>query len=347
MSNVRIFENFLTRVHRRFVITRIAEWGGLGLLAGCGVAVPLLAIAMWRGLPLVSLAAAALGLGTAAGSFWGLVSRPTRLASAMETDRQLGWPDLLASAYAVRKSTDPWVAAVMVDADRHCQASSPSAVLLNRFGMRAWGGIGLATALVGVLALIPTVATTTEAGDRGAGLMPSARDSQPAIPLQIARTAPRRTNAQAEPEEQGRQTAEEQPVDPSSHDRKSDRSGNSEARSPQAESVGEPAGHGSGQSQTPQRQDQGLEPAVHGTQSASSKGDSDLTSAGGEQSAGREPGKAGFTGGAVSGHSTDNPQSSPDFGTPSERQKYMQQMLDQGQVPDAYRDVVRGYFEGS
>src|SRR5207247_1177225 len=87
-------------------------------------------------------------LGAIIGLTWGLARRPRLIDAAMTADRQLQLADLLATALAVGSDVDPWARAVVAVADQRCRSLSPDAVVLRRFGGRAWGGIGLATALV-------------------------------------------------------------------------------------------------------------------------------------------------------------------------------------------------------
>ena len=106
--------------------------------------VPLVAIAIFRGSPAIPLAITAVAVGITSGLIWGWIGRPSRLAAAMEADRQLGSADLLSSALSLSNRTDdPWSSAVVVEADRWATLHSPSSVLLNRLGARAWGGIGI------------------------------------------------------------------------------------------------------------------------------------------------------------------------------------------------------------
>src|SRR2546423_699532 len=142
------FENFLRALHRRLVVVRALERTGLGALAGCVAAEGLIPLLLWRGESAVTPALFLLGLGAAVGLLWGVTHRPTALAAAMEADRQLGLSDLLGTAAACAGAVqDPWCRTVLAVADDRCRRHAPSQVLLNRFGGRALGGIGLAAAL--------------------------------------------------------------------------------------------------------------------------------------------------------------------------------------------------------
>ena len=143
------FERFVRAVHRRLVGVRIVEWAGYGALAGCAAGLLLVPLLWWQGRSAFAPASFVLTLGTLAGFVWGLTHRPTRLAAATEADRQLALSDLLGTATAVgAEPNDPWVRTVLALADDRCRTRFPSQVILNRLGARAWGGIGLAAAFV-------------------------------------------------------------------------------------------------------------------------------------------------------------------------------------------------------
>ena len=98
----------------------------------------------------------ATGVAALAGMIAGMIRRPDLMSAAVEADRQLDLADLLSTALTTRQrsAVDPWAAQVVATAGARCRALAPNAVLVNRFGGRAWGGIGLATALVLTLGLM-------------------------------------------------------------------------------------------------------------------------------------------------------------------------------------------------
>lgn len=339
-----VFDRFLRRVRRRFVILRVLERTGLGLLGGCGAALPLLGIVLWRGLPSLPIAAAALIGGGLAGALWGILTRPNTLAAAMEADRQLQWADLLSSAWmvATRHPHDPYAAAVMRAADARCRAASPSSVLLNRLGARAWGGIGLAAALVVVLGLLPSVAISTRAGERAASPGALAALTHQETPSQASSLAqPRRTAREQDPEELGgtHVNGVEQPPPqprvangvqdppPENHltERESTGQGSGTSRSPD---------HPDGQPfQTPDATD-----AHEATQSARPAGGVGRTSGSGVR-----PRAAGESAG-LSAKSSQPPPPWRASGWPDDV-RHALGAVESGRVPDAYRDMIRGYFE--
>lgn len=160
-NDSREFERFVTAVHRRMAVLRAVERVGLCVLGGCVVAAALSPILMTRGEPTDNLILAALGAAIVGGLFWGLLSRPSRLAAAAEVDRQLRLADLLGTAVMLRAkdADDAMAGAVLALADAQCRATTPATVVLHRFGARGWGGIGLALAFVVGLNLLGPDAT--------------------------------------------------------------------------------------------------------------------------------------------------------------------------------------------
>lgn len=338
------FERFIGRVHRRYLALRILECAGLGVLGGCAAAALLLTIALWRGYPAFNLAVSAVAAGAAAGLLWGLTTRPTPLAAAMEADRQLGWADLLSSALTTRQTNDdPWIAAVAAAADTRCRGAAPSSVILNRLGARAWGGVGLAAALVIVLGLLPTYAAPTRAGEQSSSLNPFAVP-QPPETQRIARATPtaRRTPPQQEPTDGSASRMGTDPSDPQSQDRNNQPPGNSTAARQGTSS--DPNGQGTGAAHSDVRSPS--PPALHpdatharaigdGSKATSGVGESNSHPRGGQDAA------AGSAA-AVSPEEYKPPWSSSQR---PQRVRQARALLERGQVPDAYRDVVREYFD--
>ena len=171
-------DRFLRAVHRRWVVVRVAEATGVGVAAACGLALPMLPILMWRGEPALPVVLTAAALAALAGTIAGIVRRPTLASAAVEADRQLGLADLLSTALAMRDRAagDPWSAVVVASAAARCRTLAPSSVIVNRFHGRAWGGIGLATALVLTLALM-------SADPNQSAAVTGAADDKPNVPL--------------------------------------------------------------------------------------------------------------------------------------------------------------------
>src|SRR5688572_24672157 len=102
-------ERFVRTLHRRLVAVRALESAGLGALIGCGLAVLLIPLLVWRGQSPLVPAVGVVVLGAVGGLASSVSRRPTRLDGAMEADRQLHLDDLLGTAVAVPGgSDDPW-----------------------------------------------------------------------------------------------------------------------------------------------------------------------------------------------------------------------------------------------
>ena len=341
----REFEQFIRRVHRRYAVLRVLENTALGVLGGCAAVAPLLAIALWRGYPSLSLAVVALTGGAAAGLLWGLMTRPTLLSAAMEADRQLEWADLLSSALTTRRANgDPWVAAMAAAADARCRRTAPSSVILNRLGARAWGGIGLATALVIVLGLLPTYAAPTRAGDSAADsrdLLASAQLAESQNPMRSTLPA-RRTPREQEPAESDASRLGHDGPDSQQQARNSETAGNDSARR-QAESS-DPNGHGTGASHSDVRDPGSLSSSPNGTHARAVRNSGEASVGVGESSSDQLAARGSSTGSAGS---TSPKVSVPPWSSSQwpQRAQHARQLLDSGQVPDAYRDLVREYFD--
>lgn len=323
----------------------LVERAGLGMLFGCAAGLPLVTVLLWRGMPAIALVTVALAIGMAAGLLWGILTRPSRLAAAMQADRQFGWADLLSSAILIQSKTpsDPWAAAVRVAADACCRDVSPSSVLLRRLGVRVWGGIGLATALVLALGMIPTIAEPTRAdGGLNAGsnsLAALAGESQGTVG---SGSVPRRTAAQPEPEDPNasRTSGIEQPPKPV-EERNSDSGADKRSRETATDSSGR--GPGASQSRTASPPNRLSDVSGTGSQKTTSSG---KASAG----AGRASAPCAATGeaaGESAGYSQQAAQPVPPWqstGWAADSQR-ANRAVEGGRIPDSYRDVIRGYFE--
>lgn len=326
-------------------MVHLAERAGLGTLFGCAAALPLITVLLWRGMPAIALAMMALAIGMASGLLWGILTRPSRLAAAMRADRQFGWADLLSSAILIQSKTpsDPWAAAVRVAADARCRDVSPSSVLFRRLGVRVWGGIGLATALVVALGMIPTIAEPTRAdGGLNAGsnsLAALAGESQGAVG---SGSVPRRTAAQQESEDPNasRTSGIEQPTQ-RVEEGNSDSSANRLSRETATDSSGR--GTGASQSRT-------VNPSNH-LADAPGTGAQETTSSGKVSAGAGKTSAPGAAKGEAAGESSGNsqqarqpvpPWQSTDWAADSQRAN---RAVEGGRIPDSYRDVIRGYFE--
>src|SRR5581483_8129178 len=176
----RHLDRFLSAVRRRVMLIRAAERVGLCAAAACAAALALMPILLWRGEPAMPLALGALAAGALAGLVWTALHRPTLLEAAIEADHQLDLADLLGTALAVRRepnakfTSDEWTRMLLALAESKCAALSPSMLVLNRLGARAWGGIGLAAALVLTLGLMSSQPRDLRAAGASVEILPRA-----------------------------------------------------------------------------------------------------------------------------------------------------------------------------
>jgi hypothetical protein len=344
-SGHREFERFIRRVRRRFLMLRLLERTGLGILVACAAALPLLLIAIWRGLPAMPLASAMLVAGALAGLLWGILTRPGDLEAATEADRQLDWADLLASALSVAaRGDDPWARAVGSMANSRCRQASPATIVLNRLGARAWGGIGLATALVVAVGVLPTSSTFAPAQNKtGLSAGDALLNPNTGEPVGRAFARPARTTlAQPEPEDVMKGRFGQDPTASADSD-SPNRHASADNHSPgqnlaDAKSQGAGAGRtdikNSGELPAPRQGSDAASSDAKGTSSASGIGKSNPSAQG-----------QGATSGVASDDATRN--SVPPWRSSGWAQDVQRadDALNSGQIPDAYRDVVRGYFE--
>lgn len=339
-------ERFVRRVYWRYVVLRVLERVGLGILTACVAALPLLGILIWRGSPAIWTAIIALAIGAAAGGIWGIVTRPNLLSAALEADRQLDWADLLSSAIIVRAfaENDPWVGAVCAAADTRCRGVSPSTVVLHRLGARAWGGIGLAAALVLAMGLVPTIVAPTR-GEEPRSVSSNSLDAmtgEQSGPQGSNTAITRRTATQQEPEDAraSRMNGVDQPPPAAGRQESS-----ADADAQRGNTTNDPNGHGTGASQSKDPNSPNHLATASGTQ-ARPGADGKHTSGGAGQSSSQPP-DGGAASGQAAGHSNRSPGSAPPWASAqwaadSQRAKAA---VESGRIPDSYRDVIRGYFD--
>ncbi len=146
-------EKFLRGVRRRIALVRVIESIGVACLAASALGSVLVIASIWRGQSAFGIAAGFLALGFAAGLLWGFTRIPSTLAAAAEADRQLGLHDLLATLLLSRTNDLTWMHAVAAMAEDRCARFHPREVVVAKFGLRAWSGIGLSAALLLTLSL--------------------------------------------------------------------------------------------------------------------------------------------------------------------------------------------------
>jgi hypothetical protein len=320
-------------------LVRTLERVGICILLASLVDLLLLPILLWRGesatLPFTFIT---LACATIVGVLWGIARPPTRLATTSEADRQLDLHDLLSTALTLHAADDPWAQAVLASANATCATLSPSSVVSAHFGARAWGGIGLATALVLTLAMIPVETSATRAETEAplpiSGSVDRPHQSSKGNEAAVSTHSPTRARpaqSEAESEEWKSTVPEETGV---SSGRASDNHRTNVAAAPNG------AGNGIGETRTSRSPNT---PLVPGDVSAKQSSGTEHSAAGG---AGTEsPGNSDRAAGLRSsskGYDHPLPWSSDSW--PADRAAAIKS-IETGEIPPTYRDVVRDYFD--
>jgi hypothetical protein len=159
-STAPITHGLIKAVHRRIVVLRLLESIALGCAAAAVAGLLLLPIIWWRGRSPLGMAEMLLGLGAICGLIRGAAARPTQLDTAAEADRQLGLHDLLGTVLLLCRggdddlTTPQWRASLLAISEIRCRDLRASTVIINRLGLRTWGGIGVLVAGLLTLSLL-------------------------------------------------------------------------------------------------------------------------------------------------------------------------------------------------
>ena len=334
------FERFVHAVHRRLAIVRAAELAGVFATVAGAVAILLACALWWQGRDALTLCGFALVVGAMLGLFVGILRRPSLLDAAMEADRQLDLADLLSTALSRRHVNDPWQGAVLAMAEARCATLAPSSVIVARLGGRAWGGIGLAAALVMTVGVMSSLPRETVAVDlaRSGTVVPSeapdlsANDATPSI-VQPANSSPlAKTPAADDGAVSEERTAEESLT-------------SSQVSDPLAK--GDRPGDGGGQAVVPRSPQAAprLPGSVPGDENAS--GDYTVPGDGGRGVSRPEAAAANAAGSTSSPPARDSAHTPPPPWQTSSwpaDQAAADAAVREGKIGDQYRDVVRQYF---
>jgi hypothetical protein len=342
MATSSQLDRFIAAVHRRMLLLRAAERLGLCLLGGCIVLFILMPILIWRGQSTGELALITLGLALIAGIAWAITARPGKLAAAMEADRQLKLSDLLGSALLLRRlgAHDDIEKTVLTLAEARCAQFSPSTVVLHRLGSRGWGGIGLAAALVGGLCLMGPDNSSTRAVAAGpkswqeTELENEKANATHLIAAPDMRRVKEGTGADDDPKQSN--TSEADPTAASANAANNNAPSNNDAGGAKAGT-----GAGASQSASKTKANPAGDPTAAGI-SKTSAGGTDTAGGGGTAAQGNLPGKTGSTAAPSKTHKAAPIWQSQSW--PAD-QESARTALQNGKVPDAYRDLVRDYFE--
>ncbi len=329
-------QQFVRAARLRWMLWRIVERIGIGLLIGCPLAFILSLLLLWRGESAVSLVVGIFALGALLGLTVGILSRPSLLETAMEADRQLNLHDLLGTAIQLQNSRyldDAWRENFRSLAEARVRSISPSQLVLNRLGARAWGGIGLSAALVMTVALMTTMPSESMARlDRAQNLESFEVTEKPSAKSNLAPVASRSGSQRgdAAPEATSRSAHS---IDASrAHD--SVPGDATHATNPTGDGAGDGAGQTEASSRPPSLDLAAAPgaPDAHGDTVASGTGSSapDGSGESAHPAVARTPAYRSLP-----------PWQSSSW--PADRDAAMQS-LRTGKIPDRYRDLVREYF---
>lgn len=361
-------DRFIRAVHRRATLLRIVERAGLGLFIGTMLTLMLTLLLWWQGRPAMAVSLVSGGCGLAAGLAWGILQRPSSLEAALLADRQLRLDDLLATAICVSQASDemdPWARTVVAIAEARVSKISPSEVVLARLGLRAWSGIGLASALAITLAALASSpgdsrANTGRSETTGDGAAATSADRHRPLML-LAPESPRVANIRpGGPEERSEGNPPEAiPSTPSKNaDTQPAGKGNDlAAPSPGDGSVKAGAGQASTSQQAgtsrpseaarqprPETAPDGVPPDRSQSRPIKSATQTSAAGAGSsDDSVNKTPGMTRGTSGGMSKPGAPIPPWKSNSWTSDV--KNAQQAIEADRIPAAYRDLVRDYFE--
>jgi hypothetical protein len=170
--NAPVANRLIVAVWRRMVVVRIAESIGVACVIASALGMALMPVFWMREQSGMPLAGAMLGLGIVCGAIWGFNLRPTRLDAAGEADRQLKLDDLLGTVLLMQRgrndlTTPQWRQALGAMADNRCRGLRASSVIAGKFGLRAWGGIGVSAGLLLTIGMLTSGSASLQAATDG------------------------------------------------------------------------------------------------------------------------------------------------------------------------------------
>jgi len=324
------FEQFVAAVHRRAVAWSLVERTGITLAGAAGVAGVLTVVGVSQEVPAGPIMTGAVLIAVTVGAAWGILRRPNRLDAVMEADRQLNLQDLLSSALLA--PTDDFGSAVRVMARRACAKHSPGEIVLHRLGVRAWGGIGLAWAMVVVVSLLAGNGTDTRANIAG----------KPALARTSSESTPITSHADSHRDTGGSEAAS----DDFSHVGTPQDSSATNACSNDRHGQPTPVdATGQESSQTNASSAARTPTAGSGDASDSSQTGATVNGTGGHASVNRAPGDGSASSNGTVTSPSAHVQPAPWMTDhwPADRDAALQ-AVQSGQVPPAYQDLVHDYF---
>jgi hypothetical protein len=333
----RKLDRFLRRIQRRWIVVRAVERIGLCVLISSAIAIILSLILIFRGESSIALSSVCLTLGLLTGILVAWFTRPSPFDAAIEVDRQLNLADLLATALSIRESKtivadtvdSQWASTILALAEARCETIVNEPLMLHRFGIRAWSGIGLTTIVVLTLAMVSTNPLILNAAKVS---RESLRENPPQrVDEHLLAGSERSNDPQQSPAPESATRSRMQETDAL-------KSTASEARPKDSSAITDSTGAGSG------RTDASTSTDVDPVGNTKAKSDSTGASATG----GGEASVTGVRGDGSSSLASDSsraiappPWTSHDW---PQAQKRASEQLRSGDVPDSYRDLVHDYF---
>jgi hypothetical protein len=335
-------------VRRRIFALRIAESVAVGCAAAAVAGLLLLPIVWWRGRSALSIAEALLGLGAVCGLLRALTSRPTRLDAAAQADRQLHLHDLLGTVLLLCRggdgdlTTPQWRQTLLAVSETRCRDLRASDVIINRLGLRTWGGIAVLVAGWLTLSLLcaqpPDLRASARLDARSApNLNPSATpDAQNLVAQSVDLPGRPPGEGGADQEFDRDHRAELPSPDSTSSSTLVDNASNGAHRSGAQAGVGAGLARTATASHTDLSPDRGGDPAAAAGPSATGAGRAD-PNARGIGASGNSATSAG-----ESASARIPPWQAPQWIADTDAAKAA---IDSGRVPDSAADLVRDYFQ--
>jgi hypothetical protein len=253
---------------------------------------------------------------------------------------------LLSTAWSLREmrsKEDPWNQTVLALAAARCEGLSPSAVMLHRFGLRAWGGIVLAVAFVGTLAGLSS--TSLQAGlarpsENATSAVAAAKKSAPLMQIDAGSGRPPRRIEQSPTDTVA--SANSPDVLSPSDNAETNPTPRPMDREASSEQTGSGTGSSQAQSPTPPRANASEITSLPKTSSTSPSPGSRIATGSGRSSTEPIPGASGAEGVVQASEAHLPPWRRSSWPAAVES---ADGAVRSGRVADNYRDLVRGYFD--
>ena len=298
----------------------------------------LLPILLWRGEEGRTVAFVFPSLGAVLGSLVGFRKRPKLRAVAEFADARFGTADLLATALALRGSSEPWNINILKMADSRSAGISPALLTPHRLGPRAWSGILLA--LMAALTL-GFLSFTTSLDLAQASAAPTSTDAwrewensgtHHIESLQLTVPTAREARAETTPDSQSMPGTDAAPSNTGTMEKSSG--------SPREGQADLGASGGSARTNSAQVE----MPRDHPGLSSDDTVANALIASGGGGLEVHNRSDGGATAGEVSSKPADRVEAWSSSNWPAARAAALNAIQD-GRVPDAYRILVRDYFQ--